>query len=237
MSLQAIIVTVLTLIAVFIGVIYPIIKWRDWRGVTIHLAWILMWYGFYFIWGPWKWRTAAFGTPEWMWDNYGHILGGFLGTFHCIYELRYFFPTLFLMKGQRGIIIRRLMLYAAVPIVVFVVALLWELSEMAHDFQEYAIQAQKGGADTTIDIALAMIFCCLALLVHSHFFSFYRKLSLDSNKIEELEERADALRIERNDLITEIRELKRSQLKELTPALIKKLKEKMHPSSDEDDTL
>ena len=58
-----------------------------------------------------------------------------------------------------------------------------------------------------------------------------------AKKIEELEERADALRIERNDLITEIRELKRSQLKELTPALIKKLKEKMHPSSDEDDTL
>lgn len=236
MSIQAITVTTLTLIAVFVGVIYPIIKWRDWRGALIHTGWILMWYGFYFIWGPWKWRTAEFGTPEWMWDNYGHILGGFFGTFHCIYELRYFFPTLFLMQGRRGIIIRRLMLYAAVPIVVFVVALLWELSEMAHDFQDYAVQAQKGGADTTIDIALAMIFCGLALLVHKRFFSSVNKLlPLDSNKLAELEERAEALRIERDDLNREIRELKRSQLKELTPAWLKKYKEKMRPPPDEED--
>lgn len=240
MSLQDIITLIaLTLIAVSIGVIYPILKWRDWRGAKIHIIIIFLWYGLWYFWGPWKWRPAEFRSPEWMWDNYGHIAGGFLGTIHCIYDLRYFFPILFLTRGRPGTIIRRLTLYAAVPVVIFAFAFGWEFWEMLRDWLETGVRAQMGNPDTIIDIALALISCGIVLLVQKPLLSLIDKLTLietnELNQLKELEMRAETLRSERNDLIRDIRELKRAQFKELTPAWLKRFKEKIHPSSDEED--
>lgn len=212
-------------------------RWKEieWSGVFAHLSWLAVWYGFYLVWGRFKWRTAEYGSPEWMFDNLGHALGGFIGGFQGMYELWYFFPFLYYDRGR---VLRCFSIYVVIPAAVIFAALCFEVGEMIHDFQGYAIQAQKGGADTTIDIALAFFFAYPGIAA----WYFYNKIrerirkrwssKVNLDKIDELKARARILREKEVGIKDEWRELRREwrlllreQAKDIPPNISESLKE------------
>src|SRR3989344_449603 len=197
--------------------------WKvDWAGLRTHAIWLSIWLIFYLVWGQWKWRTAEFGSPEWQLDNLGHALGGFLGAINAIYELWYFFPFLYYERST----LRKIVIYLVIPAVILIFAAIWEVGEMLHDFQDYAVQAQKGGEDTTFDIFLAVLLSYPGLFTAHWLNKFLEKFSSATTKLQELTKRAKKLRgdeellkEEKKELKREYRELRRSQIKNVPPTL------------------
>lgn len=222
------------------------IRWKrriDWPGVRAHLFWLAVWGIVYFIWGQWKWRTAEFGSPEWMFDNVGHALGGILGGANGIYTLWYFFPFLYY---ERGRILRGLVIYVVVPMVVGFCAIGFELGEMAHDFQNYSTQLQKGGADTTIDIILAIVFAYSGVALW-HGYNWVRKRwssEAAQEKITEfkmqiglLREKEKQIKEERRELVRGYRVLTRVQTKEVPPNVLAELKDALGMTKDDEEDM
>ncbi len=217
-------------------------KWKiDWPGVRAQLFWLAIWAIVYLTWGHWKYRTAEFGSPEWMFDNIGHALGGILGGANGMYTLWYLFPFLYYERGRT---LRWLVIYIVVPMVVGFLAIVFEGIEMAHDFQNYSTQLQKGGADTTIDIILAIVFAYAGVALW-HGYSWIRKRwssEATQEKIAELKMRIGLLREkekqikeERRELVREYRALTRAQTKEITPGVITELKDALGMTKDDEE--
>lgn len=224
-------------------------RWNaiDWSGLLGHLFWLSIWYGFYLVWGKFKWRTAEYGSPEWMFDNYGHALGGFIGGFQGMYELWYFFPFLYYDRGR---VLWWFAIFIVIPAIVICGALGFEVGEMIYDFQQYAIQAQKGGADTTIDITLAFVFAYPGIVA----WYIYHKLKecvrrrwspkVNLDKICELKTRAKILREKEEEIKDERRELRREwrlllreQVKAIPPNIMESLKETFGFIREEEDKI
>ena len=198
----------------------------DWVAMGMHLFWVLFWASFIFIWGFWKWRTAEFGGPEWIFDNYGHALATFAGAVNLIYEIQYFWPTA--LSSARPIK-RASILWAVVPSVILVLAVVWEGFEAYHDLRSLLIKAQKGDLDTTVDILLAIPFSYLGVLIRTGWDSLvsYRnpKIALDT-MLEEYFLRRKALKEEKRELRLlgrKIRALRHEQAKELPQLVLKRV--------------
>ncbi|QQG45309.1 MAG: CDP-alcohol phosphatidyltransferase family protein [Candidatus Sungiibacteriota bacterium] len=200
----------------------PSIK-TDWVGIIGHAVWIFFWGGFYLIWGYWKWHTAEFGSPEWMFDNIAHALFAFAGSINLIYEINYFRPAALSTSPIR----RAFIIWAVVPLVIIILAVLWELGEAYHDARRLTLaQLQKGDPDTTIDILIAVFFSFLGVWAYSLFRSYrVRKnpnVALET-KIAEYSIRRGSWKEEKRTLRALRREiiiLQREQTKELPQVAI-----------------
>lgn len=200
----------------------------DWIGIAMHTGWLFFWLIFYFIWGKWKWRTAAFGTPEWMFDNIGHAIFGIVIALNLLYEISYFFPAALLRPAKRALI-----RYAFTPAVAIIFAAFWEVGEMIHDFGGYAVQAQKGGADTTIDILITFFASFIGVLFHSLSKDLFDRLRSEETEMDELQIRVDEWDAEGKELAREIKAFRRRRRKELPPALWNKVRDLLRGEGEE----
>lgn len=217
----------------------------DWVGIGAHIFWLALWLGFYLVWGKFKWRTAEFGSPEWMFDNIGHALGGLAGGFQGMYELWYFFPFLYYERGRA---LRWFAIYIVIPAVVSLLAWGFEFGEMYHDFLDYAIQAQKGGADTTIDVGLAIVFSYTGIAAWHLYNRIKEKIRRQwssaaiQDRINELmtrgkvlHEKENGIKDDRRELVRELRSIRRLQVKDIPPNIWTALKETIGLTKDDEE--
>ncbi|OHA00199.1 MAG: hypothetical protein A3C07_00100 [Candidatus Sungbacteria bacterium RIFCSPHIGHO2_02_FULL_47_11] len=190
----------------------------DWIAFAYRAFWLFVWAGFVLVWGRILWTTAEFGSPEWMLDNYGHALAGIIIATQSNYEIFFFFP-----KASYHPIKRRMILWAVIPLIVFALASAWEVSEMIRDFAGGAVQAQKGGPDTTLDIIITVMGGCLGLaLIYLH--GRWKKRR-DSEEEDEFSARVEAWREEGKELNQEIRTHQRLPIKKLQGRFIQIVKD------------
>ena len=207
----------------------------DWVAIRNHVILLIVCACFYFIWGQWKWRTAEFGTQEWWFDNLGHTIGGVIIARQLLYEVEYFFPT---------VIYRRVLTWAIpyliIPAAALLLALGWETGEMYHDYPWYALQqAQKGGADTTIDIIITVFFAYGTILIKRQLVDRLReKLHPDETKEIELRARIAVWHEDGIAIKRELRLLHRMRSKDLRRKFWDSAKEFLHQDDgggDDDD--
>lgn len=121
---------------------------------------------FIIIWGAWGWEEAILFSNAWWFDAFGHAIAGFGGAL----ALRHLFKKHHRAKDIFAFSFGRVFLSALIEKWVMRGAFLWEIIEFCWDlfgqpWLSWLAQAQKGSADTMIDLIITISAAYGALLL------------------------------------------------------------------------
>jgi hypothetical protein len=191
-----------------------------WLNDRKDFGWIIFWLLFILIWGVESPPTLELFGPAWWMDETGHAVFGFFGAMALHHFYRKYSPQGEFhshnpreQKYVREFVISRI-LYLGVG---------WEILEavwdrlLQPDWFNWLTQAQKGSLDTTIDIAINLIFAWLAMRIYYFYYFNLRKQHLSHDEAitsEIIRINADIERVNK-----EIHILHRDRRKKLRPAI------------------
>ena len=180
---------------------------------------------FAYIWGVWGWGDSELYESGWWFDNYGHILFGFGWGFIIIYWIRKYAPATYIVANKFFLALVAIAVVTLLEVIIWEgLELLWDL-KLQPDFANWLAKAQKGSADTTIDIIMTALGAIVAMLFWGGYRKFYEwKWPNDAQKeaIEEAREKAKIYALE----ITQMgREHRKQIMQEFRRSLKKKLKD------------
>lgn len=191
-----------------------------WLNDKKDLGWIVFWLLFILVWGIGNWQTLELFNLAWWIDGVGHAAFGFFGalTLHHFYrrhspqgEFHSHNPRQ--QKYVREFVISRI-LYLGIG---------WEILEaiwdrlLQPDWFSWLAQAQKGSLDTTIDIAVNLIFAWLAMRFYYFYYFNLHKSALQSEETIAVEIARINVDIEKVNM--EISRLHQEHRRKLRPAL------------------
>lgn len=181
---------------------------------------------FIYIWGVQGWNDTELFNRTWWFDASGHAIFGFFGALLLIYAIRtYAAKGIFIFSGQK-------LLMVIVVAGITILGVVWESLELIWDIRlqpnyfNWIAQAQKGSADTTIDLVINTFFALLGVLSYSGYNSIYHKLYPDEAEKSEIEDTIEMIR----SVSENISRRRRKKLQNLRPVfkdLFDLLKEKM----------
>lgn len=197
---------------------------NKWPLIVFAVYWVIHIY----IWLIWRWKNSELFDSAWFFDEAGHALFGIMGAFTLLYLYRtYSLHGIFRFAGKK-----HLTKDIVEDIAIF--GILWEFAELSWDlylqpnYLDWLAKAQKGAADTVIDIIVNPLFALLALIVFFYCIRIgkyiYKKIYPDDKNIADVEEEIEEALEMLKYLDEKVRFLRKEQLKLLKP----KLKEFFH---------
>jgi len=187
------------------------------------VAFAIYWVAHIYIWGLWGWGESELFNPNWWFDETGHAFFGTMMAFTLLYYYKtYSLYGIFRFTGKRHLI-------KDIVEDVAIYGILWELIELGWDrylqpnYLDWLSKAQKGAADTVIDLVVNPLFAFIALVVYFFLMRLFRHIyekthPNDGNAViveEEVEEVLGML----HDLDKYIRFIRKERLKQLMPSL------------------
>ena len=201
-----------------------------WPFVVFAIYWSI----YIYIWGIWGWRDSELFDIAWWFDEAGHALGGIMGALTLLYLYKtYSLHGIFRFAGKKH-------LTKDIIEDVAIFGILWELGELAWDlylqpnYLFWLAKAQKGAADTIIDLITNPLFAFITLIIY---FScvrlskyIYKKIYPGDENIAAAEEEVEEVLEILAYLSLKTRLLKKHQLKRLVPAIKKLFHKNSHPA-------
>lgn len=194
---------------------------RWFKGNWPLMAFALYWLTHLYIWGVWGWREAELFNAAWWFDTAGHTIFGMVMATNLLYNYKkYAMYGSFRIFGQ-GV------LADLVTGKITKLAVYWELGELAFDFLiqpnlfTWMAKAQKGSADTIVDIVVTIIAAEFITRVYRYYNKFYKKRHPTDTEDEITEEMISLM----EDASQEINSIRKGNLKKLIQANRQKLKE------------
>jgi len=176
---------------------------------------IVFWLAFARIWVG-SWQNVEIFSAIWWFDTLGHATYGYFGFFTFLF--------IFISYAARGYfrIAGKVFLSVVIILIITVGGALWEGGELwwdlhlQPDFFAWAAKAQKGSADTTIDILTNILFAMLAALSYWTYNKWHAKRYPDEYEKEKIAE----AKIKIEHLSQEIHLSRREHIKqEIKPAV------------------
>ena len=133
-----------------------------WPLIAFSAYWIVHIY----IWGIWGWGESELFNPNWWFDETGHAFFGIMMALTLLYYYKtYSLHGIFRVAGRRHLI-------KDIVEDVAIYGILWELIELGWDrylqpnYLDWLSKAQKGTADTVIDLVINPFFAFIALVAY-----------------------------------------------------------------------
>ena len=181
------------------------------RTVGFSVFWVL----FFYVWGVIGWRDAALFSAGWWFDTAGHALYGIVGAFTLLHLYKtYSVHGAFYITGRKH-------LMKDIIADIGIGGILWEGLELLWDWHiqpDYLVwfaKAQKGAADTTIDILVNITGAAIAMLLYYCFDKTYEWLYPNSIEETEIAETIEMLQ----EVSKRVRRRRREHIKPLRPFL------------------
>lgn len=152
---------------------------------------------FFLIWGLWAWEISELWSSGWKFDAIGHAFFGFVWAFILLYWIIKYFPRLYIQVPKFIIAFIIISIVTAVlEVVVWEILIEWLLwdSWLQPTYFTWLAKAQKGSADTNVDIVITLfgsIFAMLLWWVVRAFYAWKWPNEAATEAIEETRERAE----------------------------------------------
>ena len=200
--------------------------------------WLIIIFGIYPITHMYIWLNLGWGEVElfdraWWFDEAGHALFGIIGALILLYLYKtYSLHGIFRFAGKKHLTKDIIEDVAFLGIIFELAELGWDLY-LQPNYLAWLAKAQKGAADTMIDLIINPFFAFITLMIYFHCIRLgryiYKKIyPYDKNTAaveEEVEEALEVLRY----LSLKTRFFKKHQLKCLLPAIKKLFHKNSHP--------
>ena len=174
-----------------------------------------------YIWLIWGWQKSELFNRAWWFDEWGHALFGIMGALTLLYLYKtYSLHGIFRFAGKK-----HLTKDIVEDIAIF--GIIWEIIELSWDlylqpsYFDWLSKAQKGAADTVIDLIVNPLFALLALVICffcARFYAYvYEKIYPDDENTADVEEKIEEALEMLKYLDKNVRLLRKEHLKRLMP--------------------
>lgn len=146
---------------------------------------------FFLIWGLWAWEASELWSSGWKFDAVGHSFFGFVWAFILLYWIIKYFPRLYIQVPKFIIAFIIISIVTAVlEVVVWEILIEWLLwdSWLQPTYFTWLAKAQKGSADTNMDIVITLFGSIFAMLLWWGGRAFYAWKWPNEAAIEAIEE-------------------------------------------------